>query len=150
MANEPVQAIGGKLSYGTTSSPTTRLWSIIAFPELGGTPEAIDITTLADSARVNIPGVKSNEAMEFTGIKGRYGAPGTAKASLVDEYATLRQLVGTTAYYWEIEWPDGSKDSWQGYPSCRSSGQEVNGAPSYLLSILPATELAFTAAPSGT
>jgi hypothetical protein len=143
--NKPISSIGATLKYGATASPTTRLYSLLSIPEMGGARESIDVTTLADDARVFAPGVRANDALEFTGFKGFYGADGT-----VDEYAALRALSPTAAQYWEITWPDGSKDSWQGYPDCRSSGQEVNGAPTYILNIIPATSLNFTPAPSGT
>lgn len=36
------------------------------FPDLGGTPEMIEITTLSDKVQRNIPGVQSLDALEFT------------------------------------------------------------------------------------
>lgn len=147
MANKPIASRGVKLKYGA-SAATTVLYSIISTPDLGGAPEMIDVTTLQDSRSVGIPGVAGNDALEFGGLMGKYGAPDALDAALVDEYAALRVLSETTAQYWEIEWPDGSKDAWQGYPSVRANGAEVNGALGYTLSIIPITDFTFTAAPS--
>lgn len=36
------------------------------FPDLGGTPEMIEVTTLSDKVQRNIPGVQSLDALEFT------------------------------------------------------------------------------------
>lgn len=36
------------------------------FPDLGGTSEMIEITTLSDKVQRNIPGVQSLDALEFT------------------------------------------------------------------------------------
>ena len=53
------------------------------FPDLGGTPEMIDITTLSDKVQRNIPGVQSLDALEFT-----------ANYTLTD-YKALKALEGT-------------------------------------------------------
>ena len=53
------------------------------FPDLGGTPEMIEITTLSDKVQRNIPGVQSLDALEFT-----------ANYSLTD-YKALKALEGT-------------------------------------------------------
>ena len=150
MANKPVAAYGIKIKYGTAAASLTQLYSITSVPEGGGARENIDVTTLADDARVGMPGIKANDALEFNGLKGKFGAKDALPTALVDEYAALKALDSQTAYYWEIEWPDGSKDDWQGYPDVRSASQEINGAPAYILSIIPATGLSTTPAPSGT
>ena len=53
------------------------------FPDLGGTPEMIEITTLSDKVQRNIPGVQSLDALEFT-----------ANYTLT-EYKALKALEGT-------------------------------------------------------
>lgn len=53
------------------------------FPDLGGTPEMIEITTLSDKVQRNIPGVQSLDALEFT-----------ANYTLTD-YKALKALEGT-------------------------------------------------------
>jgi hypothetical protein len=137
----PIASRGIKLKYGTSAPASTVLYSLISTPDMGGAPEMIDVTTLADSRRVGLPGVAGNDALEFGGLMGLYGATGTT-----DEYAALRALDPETAYYWELEWPDGSKDTWQGYPSVRANAAEVNAALGYTLSIIPSTDFTFTPA----
>lgn len=53
------------------------------FPDLGGTSEMIEITTLSDKVQRNIPGVQSLDALEFT-----------ANYTLTD-YKALKALGGT-------------------------------------------------------
>lgn len=53
------------------------------FPDLGGTPEMIETTTLSDKVQRNIPGVQSLDALEFT-----------ANYTLTD-YKALKALEGT-------------------------------------------------------
>lgn len=147
--NKPVSTIGIALKYGTTSSAvTTQLYSITNVPDMEGAPEQIDVTTLADSSRKYIPGVKANDALEFEGIKGKFGAEDAEDSALVDEFAALKALSSSTALYWELSYPDGSKHTWQGYPAARSSGSEVNGAATYVLAITPISDISFTAAVS--
>jgi hypothetical protein len=146
MANKPISSKGVQFSYGTDATCSTKLYSIFSTPEVGGAPEMIDVTTLSDEAQVGMPGLPANDAMEFSGFRGKYGAAGTAEASLVDEYAALRALDPHTMYYQMITWPDGSKDSWQGTLHARPSEAEVNGKLTYKLTSIPATKITTTAA----
>ena len=145
--NKPVASRGIKVKYGDAK---TVLYSIISTPDMGSEPEMIPTTTLQDNRATGIPGVAGNEALAFGGLIGKFGPPDALPAALVDEYAALRALSQTTAIPWEIEWPDGSKDAWQGYPSVRANGAEVNGALGYTLSVIPITDFTFTPAPSET
>ncbi len=136
-----VSTVGITVSYCTTSSGTyTTLYSISRIPELEGAPELLDVTPLSADNRIYTPGVKDNSLLEFEGWKGKYGVGGT----LTDEYTALRALSGSTAYYWKIEYPDGSKNEFQGYPSARDAGAEVNNGLGYILSIVPASGVTYT------
>ena len=43
-----------------------KLVDIKDFPDLGGAPEMLETTTLSDKMQTYIPGIQSNDAMEFT------------------------------------------------------------------------------------
>lgn len=43
-----------------------KLIDIKDFPDLGGSPEMLETTTLSDSMTTNIPGIQSLDALEFT------------------------------------------------------------------------------------
>ncbi len=43
-----------------------KLIDIKDFPDMGGTPESIDVTTLSDGVQKNIPGIQKMDILEFT------------------------------------------------------------------------------------
>ena len=43
-----------------------KLIDIKDYPDLGGSPEMIETTTLSDNMQTNIPGIQSLDALEFT------------------------------------------------------------------------------------
>lgn len=49
-----------------TGSTYNKLIDIKDFPDLGGSPEMIETTTLSDSMTTNIPGIQSLDSLEFT------------------------------------------------------------------------------------
>lgn len=143
--NEPISNIGALLSYSTTATGTyTSLYSITSVPDLGGDPEQIDVTTIYDSQRKNIPGVEANDNLEFNGLRGKFGAPTAAASALVDEYAVLDALDNDTAYYWKLTYPDGSTHTWGAYPRVRQNGFGVNEALGYTLTLTVNTDITFT------
>lgn len=148
--NAPISNIGALLSYSTSSSGTyTPLYSITSVPDLGGDPEQIDVTTIYDGMRKNIPGVKGNDNMEFNGLRGKWGAPNAQTSALVDEYGALAALSETTAYYWKLTYPDGSTHTWGAYPRVRQNGFGVNEALGYTLVLTVITDITYTAPSSG-
>ena len=48
-----------------TSSNFEKVGDIINFPDMGGAPETIDVTTLTDHRKRNINGVQDSKALEF-------------------------------------------------------------------------------------
>ena len=48
-----------------TGTNYTKLIDITSFPDLGGTPEMLETTTLSDGAQTYIAGIESRDAMEF-------------------------------------------------------------------------------------
>ena len=51
---------------GSTGDTYNKLIDIKDFPDLGGSPEMIETTTLSDSMTTNIPGIQSLDSLEFT------------------------------------------------------------------------------------
>lgn len=64
-------------------STYSKLIDIKDFPDLGGSPEMLETTTLSDKMQTYIPGIQSLDALEFT-----------ANYTKTD-YATLKALEGT-------------------------------------------------------
>ena len=138
--------IGVKLKWSETENGEwNTLWSISNVPELEGAPENIDVTPISFGSRIYTPGVKGTEPFEFRGYRGIYGDPeSTNKATdWKDEYSSLVKQNGK-GLFWKIEWPDGSAHSWAGVGTARSGAAEVNGAMTYVLNIMPSTEVKYT------
>lgn len=114
---------GITLAYG--ENVLTNLQEI---PELGGTTESIEITTLADAAHTYTDGIKNygdNLAFKF----------------LYEEtqFATLNAL--TDSQNWKVTLPDGATCTFGGTCSVKLDGVGVNAALTYTLSIKPNTEM---------
>lgn len=60
-----------------------KLIDIKDFPDLGGTPEMLETTTLSDGMQTYIPGIQSLDALEFT---ANYN---------LEDYKKLKQMKGT-------------------------------------------------------
>jgi len=147
MANKPISNIGILLSYATSESGSyINLYSITSIPELGGDNEQIDVTTIFDSKRANMPGVESSDDLTFAGNRGKYGAPDAQESALVDEYAALEALDEKTALYWKLTYPDGSSHKWSAYPKVRQAAVEVNSAVGYNLTLTTNSKIEFTPA----
>lgn len=50
----------------STQGAYEKVVDIKDFPDLGGTPEMLDTTTLSDRMKTSIPGIQSLDALEFT------------------------------------------------------------------------------------
>lgn len=114
---------GITLAYG--ENVLTNLQEI---PELGGTTESIEITTLADAAHTYTDGIKNygdNLAFKF----------------LYEEtqFSTLNAL--TDSQSWKVTLPDGATCTFGGTCSVKLDGVGVNAALTYTLSIKPNTEM---------
>lgn len=55
-----------QLMHKATGDTYTKLVDIKDFPDLGATPDMIDVTTLSDNQRKYIPGVQDTQQLEFT------------------------------------------------------------------------------------
>ena len=145
-----VSTLGVKLGYKTSSSATsyTDLYSISRVPELDAAPEQIDVTPLSSGSRIYVPGVKDTQTLEFEGWMGKWGAAGTAAASLVDEFAALRQLTSSNVHFWKVTFGDGSSATFEGYPYARSAGAEVNNGQGYILAIVLSSGITYAAPPA--
>jgi len=136
------------LMKGTTTGSTTtyeKLVDIIDFPDLGGTPDALETTTLSDKQKTSIPGIDNVDALEFN---ANYSAT---------DYATLKALEGTKTPYavWfgatetsGVVTPSGTDGKWsfEGYLNVHPTGAGVNEVVKMAISIMPATKITFSTA----
>lgn len=106
----------------------TELTNLQEIPELGGEVEAIEITTLADTAHVYTDGLLNygdSLAFKFLYEKAQFTA--------------LNKLSGTQE--WRVELPDGATCSFDGSCSVKLDGAGVAAALTYTLSVKPSSEM---------
>lgn len=116
----------------------SKLIDIKDFPDLGGSPELLETTTLSDGAQTYIPGIQSQEALEFN-----------ANYTKAD-YTTLKALEGTELELavWfggtvsgGVATPTGSdgKFEFKGYLTVNVTGGGVNEVVGMAITIAPTT-----------
>ena len=136
--------------YSTLSGTTTvtaweNLTPIKSFPDLGGEPERIDVTTLSDAMRKYIPGVQdvasstfnaNYDSLEYTKINNLSGSQ--------EDYAIWFGATGDIG----SEVPDGhdGKFEWTGDIMAYVKGGDVNSAVEMTIVTFPSTDFKFVAA----
>ena len=133
------------LMYRTTSANSyAKLIDITDFPDLIGTPEKIDITTLSDAQRVYIAGIADREDMTFN---ANYTAQNFKAVNDLAghnyEYAVWFGATGDVG----SETPDGSdgKFEWIGDIRPGVAGGGVNEAVKMTVTCTPSTVVKFVA-----
>lgn len=112
----------------TLSMGDKALTNLMSIPELGGETEAIEVTTLADSAHVYTDGIKNyGDSLAFQFL---YEA---------EQFSTLNGTTGVQV--WKVELPDGETCTFSGGCSVKLDGVGVNAALTYTLSIKPTTAM---------
>ena len=115
---------GIKLSYKTDGETYTELTNLQEIPELGGDAEAIEITTLADSAHMYTEGILNyGDSLAFVFLYEK------------TQFTTLQGLTGSVDF--KVSLPDNSSCSFSGSCSVKLAGVGVNTALTYTLSIKP-------------
>ena len=127
-----------KISYKTGSVSTfTEIEYLMEIPELGGAPEKIDVTTLSDTAKKYIPGIKDYGDLVFKFLYDNTGE--TAN------YRILKGLddAGTTAAF-KIEYPDGTAHQFDAIPSVKLDAGAINGALTFSATMLLQSDIEIT------
>ena len=129
---------GTKLSVATvpqSGDPSYKsLYGLYSVPEMGGTPETIDVTNLDDATKRSILGIQDLGSLEFE----FYATEDEIDTSsqIRDTWNILRgyQTAGT-ALMWKLEYPDGEGFTWQSKCSVRRTSQGINEAGKFTLSV---------------
>lgn len=117
---------GITLSY-KTSADFVELTNLQEIPDIGGTAESIEITTLADAAHMYTDGIKN------------YGDSLAFKFLYEAEQFTL--LNGLKEATWLVALPDGEACTFSGTCSVKLDGVGVNAALTYTLAIKPSSSM---------
>ena len=131
------------LMHSTDGSTYTKLCDIKDYPDMGGTPELLETTTLSDAIATNILGIQSLDSMDFT---ANYEP--TVFAQLKALEASTKVTPGYFAVYFGATEgvPDGSmgKFKWQGQLSAYVSGKGVNEVREMTISVSATTVIEYS------
>ena len=117
--------MGVKLHWGATPALNKSI-EIVDFPDLGGSPEMVDVTTLSDTKRKGIKGIDTIGALTFT---SNY-----TKA----DYARLVIDAGVPLYY-SLKLNDEEQFTWQGTHQVYVTGAGVNEVVRMKIVVVPST-----------
>lgn len=122
-----------------------KLIDIKDFPDLGGSPEMLETTTLSDNMQTYIPGIQSADAMEFNAnyTKTDY----TTLKGLEGQELDLAVWFGGTETGGTLT-PDGSdgKFEFKGRISVHITGGGVNEVVGMVITVAPSTPIKTPAA----
>ena len=126
------------LMYKKSGATYEKLVDIKDYPDIGGSPETLETTTLSDGMQTYINGIQSSEAMEFT-INYDSTTYDTIDALADTETAFAIWFGGTESA--GVVTPTGSegKFEFKGFISIRVSGKGVNEVREAVISIAPST-----------
>lgn len=118
-----------KASGGSSYTDLTNLQEI---PDLGGSADSVEVTTLDDAAHMYINGLKDyGDSLDFTFLYAK------------TQFTALDALTGSIN--WKVTLPGTSAltATWTGECSVKLNGVGVNDAITYTLSIKPDSAIAF-------
>jgi len=125
-----------KLSYmrGNEGSFTEILY-LMEVPEFGGTPEKIDVTTLSDTSKKYIPGIKDYGDLVFKFLYDNTGS--------TSNYRVLKGLEdnGITATF-KLLYPDGTAHQFNAIPSVKLDAGAINGALTFSATMMLQSDIA--------
>lgn len=120
---------GITLGYKTSGDYKT-LTNLQEIPELGGTAESIEITTLGDVAHMYCDGILNyGDSLAFKFLYEK------------EQFLELSELEGSQE--WKVTLPDNVTCAFSGSVSAKLDGVGVNAALTYTLSIKPDSEMVF-------
>ena len=119
-------SIGIKISVGGSE-----ISGLTDIPDLGATPEKLDVTTLIDGERHYIDGVKDYGDLEFNFIYDE------------TNFASLKAMEGDGEKEVIVTFPDNTKFTFSGAISVRMLGVGVNAVITFAMSVALSTEIKY-------
>ena len=128
-----MESTDGKTAY-------SKLVDIINYPDMGGAPETIDVTTLSDAQKCGILGIQDTKSMEFDILYD----PTTFAKLKAKENKTLHLSLWLGANVSGA--PDGNlgKFSFDGMISTYLTGAGVNEARKAKITVVASTKISFS------
>ena len=128
MAGTGILSKGTKLLYDKGSSSFVEIPDLQEVPELGGTPEQVEITTLADGAKRYIAGIKDFGELQFKFLYDNSGAESSYRIC-----RTLEESKKITNF--KIELPDGTSFTFSASVATKIESIGVNAPLTFVASL---------------
>ena len=127
-----------KISFKKQGDPDfTEIELLMEVPELGGTPEQVEVTTLADGVRKYIPGVKDLGELAFRFLYDN--------SSATSNYRVLKELQeNNEVATYKVEYPDGTAHEFDAYVNVRMDAGTVNAALTFTATMSLQSEITIT------
>ena len=113
-----------------SSAGSAELLRLQEVPELGGTPNKIDVTTLDNDSKVYMKGLVDYGDLSFKFLMA------------TEQFNTLSQLTGVK--YWKVHLPQGLDAKFTGEPSVKIDSNGVDAAQTYTLDIALNSKITFS------
>lgn len=128
---------GITLSYKKTGSTYTEIANLQECPELGGTAENVEVTTLADGNKKYIKGIKDFGELAFKFLYDNSGAE--------SNYRVVRGLEEAGSIVdWKVTFPDNTSFAFSGEVTTAIDSAAVNAALTFTATITLNSDIAVT------
>ena len=121
-----ISTYAAELRWGESAEAVTKKIDIKDFPDLIGSPNQLETTTLSDDAQTFIPGIRTMDLLTFTFNLDKV----TGKAVKDDEGKPL---------YYELAFSDGTAFTWQGEHTLGVPGKGVDEVIEGTINIVAST-----------
>ena len=126
---------GITLSYKKTGSTYTEIANLQECPELGGTAENVEVTTLADGNKKYIKGIKDFGELAFKFLYDNSGAE--------SNYRVVRGLEEAGSIVdWKVTFPDNTSFAFSGEVTTAIDSAAVNAALTFTATITLNSDIA--------
>ena len=130
---------------GTDTISYSKLCDIKDYPDLGGSPDLIDMTTLSNRSKIGVPGIQNNDALSFT-INYNPTVYTTLKGYCDgNKYHFAVYFGGTESGSTVTPTGDDGKITFDAMADIFISGKGVNEGREMTLTLTPTTDFAFSA-----
>lgn len=128
---------GITLSYKKSGSTYTEIANLQECPELGGTAENVEVTTLADGNKKYIKGIKDFGELAFKFLYDNSGAE--------SNYRVVRGLEEAGSIVdWKVTFPDNTSFAFSGEVTTAIDSAAVNAALTFTATITLNSDIAVT------
>lgn len=115
---------GTKLEYSEDGTAWNQVGGVKTIPEMGGSPQTIDVTTLSSLRQESIEGLQQNQSLAFQCV---YQG---------DNFKALAALSGNHKQYnWKVTFPDGTTSTFTGSFVIKTDSYGTNAALGFTITV---------------